>query len=250
MSEAAGKTAAGQTPAQRRTLWRLAPLALVILALVLVLVSGVWRHLSFAELAARRSMLKAMVHQHPVAGVLIYIALYCAVVALSIPGALFMTLTGGVLFGPWIGGAAAVLGVSSGAVVMFLAAHTAVGDLIRRRAPPDGLIRKVEARVSRNAFFYLLALRLMPAAPIWLVNIAAAFVRTPLWIYALATVLGVMPATFIYAGIGASLDEVFAAGGQPNLSAIVHPRVFVELFALALLALAPVVVQALKRRRS
>ena len=229
-------------------LLRFLPIALVALAFAAILASGVWRHLSLSDLEARRTALKGFVHLHPIYSVLIYVAAYCMVVALSIPGALFMTLTGGVLFGVLVGGAAAVVGVSSGAVLMFLAAHTAIGDVIHKRAPPDGLIRKVEAKVSRNAFFYLLALRLMPAAPIWLVNIAAAFVRTPLWIYSLATVLGVAPSTFIYAGVGASLDQVFAKGGRPNLQALFHWRVVVELFALAILALLPIAVQAARRR--
>jgi uncharacterized membrane protein YdjX (TVP38/TMEM64 family) len=236
--------------ALRRRILRFAPLAVVLLVLVGVLVSGVWRHLSLQDLEARRNVLKSFVRAHPMESLLLYTAAYCAVVALSIPGALIMTLTGGFLFGTWIGGAAAVAGVSSGAVIMFFAAHTAIGDAIRKRIAPDGLIHKVEAGVRRNAFSYLLFLRLMPAAPIWLVNIAAAFVRVPLWVYATSTLIGIAPSTFIYASIGASLDRVFAAGGTPDLRAVFHPRVFLALFALALLALAPAAYRGWRRRRA
>jgi uncharacterized membrane protein YdjX (TVP38/TMEM64 family) len=234
----------------RRRLLRFAPLAVVVMVLVGVLVSGVWRHLSLEDLEARRNVLKGVVRAHPIGSVLFYAAAYCVVVALSIPGALIMTLSGGFLFGTWIGGAAAVLGVTFGAVIMFLAAHTAIGDAIRKRAAAGGLIHKVEAGVRRHAFSYLLFLRLMPAAPIWLVNIAAAFVRVPLWIYATSTLIGIAPSTFIYASIGASLDRVFAAGATPDLRAVFHPRVFVALFALALLALAPAAYQGWRRRRA
>jgi uncharacterized membrane protein YdjX (TVP38/TMEM64 family) len=232
----------------KRRLLRALPLAAVAIGLIAVLASGVWRHLSLAELAARRSALKSFVLVHPAESLALYVLAYCAVVAFSIPGALLMTLTGGFLFGTWVGGAAATVGVSAGAVIMFLAAHTVLGDLLRRYARADGLIRRIEDGVRRNAFSYLLFLRLMPAAPIWLVNIAAAFVRTPLWIYATATFLGIAPSTFIYAGIGASLDGVFARGGAPDFRAIFHVRVFAALAALALLALVPVAVQAWRRR--
>jgi uncharacterized membrane protein YdjX (TVP38/TMEM64 family) len=232
----------------RSRLIRFLPVALVILVLVAVLASGVWRHLSLDDLKARRVALKGFAHAHPVESVALYVALYGAVVALSIPGALMMTLTGGFMFGTLIGGAAAALGVTSGAVIMFLAAHTALGDIVRKRASPDGLVRKVEDGVRRHAFSYLLFLRLMPAAPIWLVNIAAAFVRVPLWVYATATVIGIAPSCFIYASIGASLDRVFAAGGKPDFRALFHPEVFVALFALALLALAPIAYQRWRKR--
>ena len=229
-------------------LFRFLPLAIVLLVLIAVLVSGVWRHLSLDDLKARRTALKAFAHGHPFESVVLYVVAYCVVVALSIPGALMMTLTGGFLFGTLSGGAAAAVGVTSGAVVMFLVAHTALGDVIRQRAKPAGLICKVEDGVRRHAFSYLLFLRLMPAAPIWLVNIAAAFVRVPLWVYATATVLGIAPSCFIYASIGASLDRVFAAGGEPDFRALFHPEVFIALFALAALALAPIVYQRWRKR--
>jgi uncharacterized membrane protein YdjX (TVP38/TMEM64 family) len=228
---------------------RLLPLAVILLALVVVLASGIWRHLSLDELRAQRVMLKAFVRGHPVQSVLIYITAFCAVVALSIPGALLMTLAGGFLFGTAVGGCAAVAGVSSGAVVMFLAAHTAVGDMIRKHAAPDSLVRKLDEGVARHAFLYILSLRLMPAMPIWLVNVGAAFVKTPVWTYALATVLGVMPSTFIYASVGSTLDHVFAAGGRPTLKTLLQAQVLGPLFALGALALTPIAYQLWSQRR-
>jgi uncharacterized membrane protein YdjX (TVP38/TMEM64 family) len=228
---------------------KLLPLAVVAVILVLVFATGLWKHLSLDELKARRGMLKGFVHLHPAQSVALYIGLYCAVVALSIPGALIMTLAGGFLFGPLLGGAAAAVGVSSGAVLMFLIAHTAVGDLIRKHAAPDGLIASMEAGVRRHAFIYIFSLRLMPALPIWLVNIAAAFVKTPIWIYALATILGIAPSCFIYASIGAGLDQAFAAGGAPTVASLMRPWVILPLAALGILGLVPFGYQAWRRGR-
>ena len=160
-----------------------------------------------------------------------------------------MTLTGGFLFGMWIGGAAAAVGVTSGAVIMFLVAHTALGDIIRKYAAPGGFIRKIDEGVRQNAFLYIFSLRLMPAMPIWLVNIGAAFVKTPLWVYALATLLGITPSCFIYASVGATLDRVFAAGGTPSLNTLLHFSVLAPLVALCALALAPIAYQIWRKRR-
>jgi len=228
---------------------KLLPLAVVVVILVLVFASGIWKHLSLGELKARREMLKGFVHLHPIESVALYMALYCAVVALSIPGALIMTLTGGFLFGTWLGGGAAAIGVSSGATLMFLIAHTAVGDMIRRRAAPGGLIAKMEAGVREHAFLYIFCLRLMPAIPIWMVNIAAAFVKTPIWIYGSATLLGILPSCFIYASIGAGLDQVFASGGTPTLGSLMHLWVILPLVGLGVLGLAPLAYQAWRRSR-
>jgi uncharacterized membrane protein YdjX (TVP38/TMEM64 family) len=245
---AGGGAGRSGSAAARRHVMRFAPLAGLLLILVLLLATGVWRHISLDDLKDRRTVLEGFVRRHPVESVMLYMGIYCLVVAVSIPGALIMTLTGGFLFGTWLGGAAAIVGVSSGAVVMFLVAHTAVGNALREYAGPDGLIRKIEDGVRRNAFSYILFLRLMPAAPIWLVNIAAGFVKTPLWTYALATVLGIAPSCFIYASIGAGLDKVFAAGRTPSMRDILHLHVFLPLFALAALALLPIAYQRWRKQ--
>ncbi len=232
----------------KRTL-KLLPVTAVAVILMLVFASGIWKHLSLDELKAKRELLKGFVHLHPAQSVALYIGIYCAVVALSIPGALIMTLAGGFLFGTLVGGAAAATGVSSGAVLMFIIAHTAVGDLIRRRAAPGGLIARMEAGVRQHAFLYIFCLRLMPGLPIWMVNIAAAFVKTPIWIYGSATLLGIAPSCFIYASIGAGLDQVFAAGGAPTLDGLMHLRVILPLVALGILGLVPLGYQAWRRVR-
>ena len=228
---------------------RFAPLAALLLVLALVLASGVWRHLNLEEVRERRTELKAFVRVHPWLSVLAYVAVYALVVALSIPGALVMTLSGGLLFGTPEGGAAAVAGVSTGAIIMFLAARTALGGAVRRRLRRGTLLARMEAGLRRHAFLYLLSLRLMPAAPIWMVNLAASVVGAPLRTYALATVLGVAPSTFIYAALGAGLDGVLAAGGPVRPADLFTPALMAPLLALAGVATLPLLVALRQARR-
>ena len=83
---------------------RFGPAALVAVAVVVALASGVARHLSVHELRERRELIMAMDHIHPILSVLAYVGLYTLVIALSLPAALPMTVAGGLFFGPWIGG--------------------------------------------------------------------------------------------------------------------------------------------------
>lgn len=225
------------------------PLALIVIVVGLFFGLGLNRYLSVDELAARRQQLLDLVHAHPILGLVGFVGLYVLVVAFSIPGAMIMTITGGFLFGPWLGAAAAVTGASSGATVMFLVARSALGDVLRRRTKAGGLIERIQLGVRANAFTYLLALRLIPVVPFWICNIAAGFVQIPITTYVLATVLGIIPSTVIYASIGSGLGHVFDSGRKPDLGLVMDPQVLLPLLGLAALALVPIAYHAWKLHR-
>ncbi|GGC53682.1 hypothetical protein GCM10011504_35040 [Siccirubricoccus deserti] len=215
-----------------RRLW---PLALVLAALGLAYALGLHRVLSFESLAAQRAVLAGFVAASPVLAVLAYVALYVVVVALSLPGAVVMTLAGGFLFGPWLGAAAAVAGATIGACVLFVAARYALADTLAARAGP--LLGRVREGLAREGFWYLLSLRLIPVVPFWLVNLAPALAGMALPPFAAATFLGIIPGTAVFAGIGAGLGQVFDAGGRPDLSVIFSPGILLPLLGLAALSL-------------
>ncbi len=224
---------------------RFGPLILVALAVAVVLASGLADHLSLVELKARRDQLQGFVALHPALSFGLYILIYIAVVSLSLPGALVMTLSGGFLFGPWLGAAAASSGASLGAAVIFLVCRSAVGDSLRGKA--GSTIAKIEEGVRRDAFSYILTLRLIPVMPFWLVNLAAGFVNIPLRTFLAATVLGILPGSLVYSGLGAGLGEVFASGQEPNLGVIFEPHVLLPLVGLGLLSLLPVVLRRFRK---
>jgi uncharacterized membrane protein YdjX (TVP38/TMEM64 family) len=216
-------------------------LLLLVLALIALLVwrSGVLSHLSWASVAQNQIMLRGLVQAHPILAPLIYAAGYAALVALSIPESALVTVLGGVLFGTALGGALAVVGSTVGAVILFLVARSALATAMARRA--GALMERVEAHLHRDGFLYLLAIRLVPALPFWLVNLAAALCGMPLLPYAAATLIGIIPATFILASIGAGVRDVLASGQPPDIMVLFTPRVLVPLIGLAVLALVPVI---------
>jgi len=224
---------------------RFGPLIVIALAVAAVFASGVADHLSLVELKERRDQLQGFVALHPVLSFGLYILIYIAVVSLSLPGALIMTLSGGFLFGPWLGAAAAASGASMGAAVIFLVCRSAIGDSLRGKA--GSTIAKIEDGVRRDAFSYILTLRLIPVMPFWLVNLAAGFVDIPLRTFLSATVLGILPGSLVYAGLGSGLGEVFASGQDPNLRFIFEPHVLLPLVGLGLLSLLPVVLRRFRK---
>ncbi len=222
------------------------PLALLVVAIAIAWVAGLSQHISWAALARNQALLVTWVASHPVTAPLLYLLIYAAAVLLSLPESAVLTVAAGLLFGTLSGGILAVIGSSAGAIALFLAVRYHLANAIARRR--GRFIDAVRMGLRRDGFSYLLAVRLVPAFPFWLVNLAAALSGMRLAPYAAATVLGVIPATFIYASIGTGLGDVLAAGARPDLSVIFSPRILGPLIGLAALALLPVLWRHRKRR--
>src|SRR5260221_4181379 len=156
---------------------RLLPLILVVaLAGTAYLVVGE-SGISLDALVRHRAAIDTFVSEHHVLAVLAYTVLYVGAVALSLPGATFLTVAGGFLFGIVIGAAAAVIGATLGATLIFLVARTALGEPLLRLAGPRA--NQLAKEFRDDAFSYLLFLRLVPAFPFFLVNLGPAFAGMP-----------------------------------------------------------------------
>ena len=221
------------------------PLALLLAAIAAAWASGLAQQVSWATLARNQAALGAWVASHPIAAPALYVVIYAVAVALSVPEAAVLTVAGGLLFGTLFGGMLAAGGSTAGAVALFLAVRYHLADAIARRG--GGFLDRVRAGLERSGFNYLLAIRLVPAFPFWLVNLAAALSGMRLLPYAAATLIGVLPATFVFTSIGAGIGAVLAAGGKPDLAIIFSPRVLGPLIALAVLSLLPVAWRRWKR---
>lgn len=219
-------------PSRLRRLW---PLLLLALALALLWGSGAARLLSFEALSDHRAALAAWVAARPAAAAAAYVMVYALVVAVSLPGGVVMTLAGGLLFGAWLGTALTVAGATLGACALFLAARSALAPLVAGRAA--GLVDRIRPGLERDGFFYLLTLRLIPAVPFWLANLAPALVGMPFGAFAAATFIGIIPGTAVFAGIGAGLGEVLVTGGRPDLGIVFSPPILLPLLGLAALSL-------------
>ena len=171
--------------------------------------TGAYRHISLETLVRHRMAIDAFIDAHAIVAVAAFAAAYVVVVALSIPGAALLTISGGILFGTLVGGVAAVIAATTGATIVFLIAKSACGESLTRRAGP--LAGKLADGFRADAFSYLLFLRLVPAFPFFLVNLVPALVGVRLATFVAATLIGIVPATFVFAFFGAGLDSVLVA---------------------------------------
>ncbi|MFQ6017319.1 MAG: TVP38/TMEM64 family protein [Kiloniellaceae bacterium] len=238
----------GTTPRKGLSLGRLLPLMVLVTGLGLFFAFGLDRYLSFEALHEHRAWLVARVDELGLLARLIFIAIYAIAIAFSIPGGAILTVAAGFLFGTLAAAGCVVLAATSGAVALFLAARTALGDFLRARAGPA--LRRMEAGFQKNALSYLLVLRLIPIFPFWLVNLVPAFLGVPLRTYVIGTFVGIVPGTLVYASLGSGLGAILDAGKTPDLKIVFDPEILLPLLALAILALLPVVYKKFKARQA
>jgi len=221
--------------ARKGFVWRCLPIAVLTVGLISFFTFSLHEYVTFETLKANRIELLDFVGRNLALAVLIYVVGYAAAVAFSIPGGAIFTITGGFLFGLTTGTLSTIVGATLGATALFLAARLAVGDMLHKKAGKT--IQKMEAEFQENAFNYLLVLRFIPIFPFWLVNLAPALLGVTLRTYMIATFIGIIPGTFVYASIGNGLGTIFDRGETPDLDIIFEPAILFPFLGLALLAL-------------
>jgi len=217
---------------------RVLPIIVIATAIAAFFFFDLGQYLSFDALAEHRHTLASYVEAHALWASLIYLAMYIAVVAFSLPGGMVMTLAGGFLFGAVWGAAMAVTGATLGATILFLIAKTSLGDFLLAKA--GNTIKKLQAGFEEDVWSYMFILRVVPIFPFFLVNLAPAFLGVPLRVYVVATFFGIIPGTFVYALAGSGLGQVFDQGGTFSAANIMTPSMMGAFFGLGILAVIPV----------
>lgn len=235
------------TAAAANPLRRFAPLLLLLAALAVFIALGGHRLVGLDALRDNYSALRDFTNANPTLAALAYVAIYVFAVAISLPTAGFLSIAGGLLFGTLVGGSLTVVAATIGATIVFLVARSALGASLAARAGPT--LDKLRDGFNRDGFNYLLVLRLVPAFPFWLVNIAAALLGMRLGPYVLGTAIGIIPGTFVYCSVGAGAGAAIAAGGEvPLQGLLLKPEILLPILGLVALSLLPVAVKRWKRR--
>lgn len=250
---------------QTLTAWRrfLAPACAVIL-LGAGYAFGLHHYFTLQSIAENRAVLADYTANHLFLAVAAFMAVYTAAVAVSFPGASILTILGGLLFGWALGGATAIVAATLGATIVFQLAKSSFGDVLAKKAGP--FLSRISAGFADDAFNYLLFLRLVPAFPFWLVNIAPALADVKQRTFVTATFLGIIPGTFAFAFVGAGLDSVITAQQASHVkciaeksqaecpfglsvSSLVTTELLIAFAALGVVALIPVIVKKWKARQ-
>ena len=164
-----------------------------------------------------------------------YVALVALVMAVGIPGGNVLVLTGGLLFGAWLGAALAATGLVLGALLTQLLIASTVGRWLQQRATNSGELPWHHAW-HENALLLILP-RLVPVIPFFVVNVSYACMGVPRWTYFWTTLLGVIPLVTLIARIGSHFSELEDLSGVHVLALLTSRDLLVPLALLALLTL-------------
>ena len=190
-------------------------------------------YLSLDTLKANRDSLLAFTQEHYVPAVALFILIYVLQTSFSLPGATIMTLAGGFLFGSLWGPLYVNVGATTGATLAFLAARYLFRQWVEREF--GDRLGPIQDGFAKNAFSYLLTLRLIPFFPFFLVNLLSGLTRVKVSTYVVATAVGIIPGSVVYTFAGRQLGTINA------LSELVSPRLLLAFSLLGLLMLVPVI---------
>lgn len=215
-------------------------LAAAMVALGVAWFAGLGEVLTLERLAGARDEVAAWIRGNAILFFIAWIVIYATATATLFPVASFLTILGGIFGGAAFGvlggtlyaGSATLLGATLGACILFTAVKTIGLEQLRRRVAP--FLDRFSAGIEKDAFFYLLSLRLIPFFPFFAVNIAPAMLKISLTTYAMATLLGIAPAVYVYTSLGAGVADL-------SELTVATWNLWGPLLALAVLSLVPIV---------
>lgn len=244
-----------------RRRWRhYLPLAVIAAAgITIFLATGLHEELTFDALALRYGALESTIAEAPLLSAVLALVFYVAFVVLAVPGVWVLSIFYGLLFG-WFPGLPLILaGATLGASILYWASRTVLSAYFRERAGP--VLNKLAEGFRQNAASYLLFLRFAPLFPFIIINVAPGLFgvsyRTFLW----TTLVGILPASLVYAYTGDGLSVVVEERAQACLENvppcgeglspfdILTPQILLAFSLLALLSLTPVLLRRLKMRQ-
>ncbi len=264
MAEDTDKASGSSGQKSRGGIGRWLPLIVLAGLMVLAFSMGWHKYLSFKTVGLNYEALQNFISDNLLVSLLLFAAIYIVVVALSLPGGLILTVSGGLLFGWKIGAPTTIIAATIGATILFLIAKTSFGEGLADKAGP--WLAKLRDGFKENALSYLLFLRLVPAFPFFVVNLAPALLGVPLKTYVLGTLFGIIPGTLAYSFAGAGLGSVVEAQNASynacltskseaecpytiDTSSILTPELITAFVLLGVVALIPVFLNKWKARR-
>lgn len=240
-----GDGAAGPPPARGGWARLAALVAVVVLAAVLLHMTGATHYLTISRLRALRD-------EAGVLAPLLFVVAYALGTVFAFPGAI-LSLSGGLLFGTLEGGALIVVGATIGATIAFFVARRA-GRATVERFVSGGRLERLDRSVASSGLGAVVFTRLVPVLPFNVLNFAWGLTGVSGRDYVLGTLVGIVPVAFVYANLA---DKVARSleGGDGSLASIDPSRlltrdVLVALGLLAACAVIPPVVRRLAGRRT
>jgi dihydrolipoamide dehydrogenase len=204
--------------------------AAIVLAVAAFFALGGQKYLSFESIKAQQAGIDAWYSSRPLATALAFFAIYVAVTALSLPGATIMTLVAGAIFGLGWGTVVVSFASSIGATLAFLASRYLLRDWVQQKF--ERQLRALNEGVEKEGALYLLSLRLIPAVPFFVLNLAMGLTLIGTWTFYWVSQVGMLAGTLVFVNAGTQLAQL------ESLSGILSPGL---IGAFVLLGLFPLI---------
>jgi len=185
---------------------RLALVLLFALALAAFFAAGGQRYFTFENLKAQQAAIDAWRAARPAQAAVGFFLLYVAFTALSLPAAALLTLLAGAIFGPALGVALVSFASAIGATLAMLASRFVLRDWVQARF--EHRLAPINRGIARDGAFYLFTLRLIPAVPFFLINLAMGLTPIRTWTFYWVSQLAMFPATVLYVNAGTQLARL------------------------------------------
>ena len=240
------------------------PLVLLICAVAASYALGLENYFTLQSIAEHQNQLNTFVADYAFAAIAIYFVIYVLVVALSLPGAALLSIFGGFIFGWVLSAPLTIIAATIGAIAVFKIVQTSLGSAISEKAGP--FVQRLSHGFEKDAFNYLLFLRLLPAFPFFAVNAVAGLTRMPLRTFISATLIGIIPGSFAFAWLGRGLGSIIDAQTAAHVacaaekgalacpytfaaSSLITPQILWALLGLGIVSLLPVALKSWKTNR-
>jgi pyruvate/2-oxoglutarate dehydrogenase complex dihydrolipoamide dehydrogenase (E3) component/uncharacterized membrane protein YdjX (TVP38/TMEM64 family) len=202
-------------------------LLLLIMAIGSYFYFDLGQYLTLDAIKQQQVGLASAFAQKPLFVALGFFLIYVVVTALSIPGALLLTLLGGAIFGLVNGTILVSFASSIGATLAFLASRFLLRDTVQNRFGDK--LQAINKGVEKDGAFYLFTLRLIPVFPFFAVNLLMGLTKMKTLTYYWVSQLGMLLGTLVYVNVGTELSKI------SSLKGLVSPTLILSFAALGLL---------------
>ncbi|MBC8343130.1 MAG: dihydrolipoyl dehydrogenase [Bacteroidetes bacterium] len=205
-------------------------LLIFVIGFVLFFKYDLQEKLTLNNIKESQQSFKDYYNNNPLQTIGIYTTIYVVSTALSLPGAVILTLLGGALFGLVTGTIIISFASTLGATLAFLAARFILKDYVQTRFKNQ--LKTINEGVKKEGAFYLFTLRLIPLFPFFLINLVMGLTPIKTFTYFWISQLGMFGGTIVYVFAGTRLAAI------ESLKDIAGPEIIV---AFALLGIFPLI---------
>lgn len=208
-----------QEKVQRKKLQKIVIVAMIALFIALFFVLDLGQYFTLDYIKSSQASFSEYYAAHTTLVIGGYIIVYIIMAAFSLPGAAVMTLLGGALFGRLIGTVAVSFASTIGATLACVVSRFLLRDWVQSKVGKR--LQPINEGVEREGAFYLFTMRLIPAFPFWLINLAIGLTNMPLLTFYLVSQVGMLPGTFVYVNAGTELGRIDSLKGILNPTLII-----------------------------